>query len=289
MIFYKTVSSGNDFIHIDVDEWKGSRFSIAEPASLSRLVRRICERQTGAGADGVVFYRVEGETVHFEIYNRDGGEAELSGNGMAGLTALLFHLEKFSHVITLRTRVGIKTHHYVRNEGSRYRLKIEIGEPDFHNRLLFPFMEDKKSSYTFNGIQFYPVSVGNPHAVVLLSESASDEMLEVWGRRLEGAEIFPFRTNVEFIVPSSSKGLNPDYDNGKGFRIYFYERGVGPTFASSTGSSAVYAVLRNLGLTREQLVVPGSVEKEQVIVSGKHGIIIENTTEVLYKGEYLAG
>jgi diaminopimelate epimerase len=280
MIFYKTVSSGNDFIHVNVDEP-----GIASPAGIpspndrdtkSDLARRICERQTGAGADGIVYYRISGETVYFEIYNRDGGEAELSGNGMAGVTALLFYLEKRHDVVTLNTKAGVKTNRYLSHEKNIYRLKIDIGEPNFQDSNLFPFLEKGKIKYNHRGIEFYPVSVGNPHAVVILETFPTGDKLEEIGKCLGNADIFPFKANVEIVVPKQD------------FPIYFYERGVGPTLASSTGSAAVYSVLNKLKLTDGCLTIPGVTSGEDIKVSGDQRVYIENSTKIIYKGEYLS-
>jgi len=287
MIFYKTVSSGNDFLHIETNQKTTKN-------QKSLLAQQMCERQTGAGADGIVFYSFPGETtpitVQFEIFNRDGSEAELSGNGMAGLTALLFYLDKCKSrengFAELLTKSGRKLHKYISHNENRFRLSIEIGQPDFEALHFFPFLEKQQSMYEFSGINFYPVSVGNPHAVVLVDQDPGDAELELMGRELESADIFPARTNVEFVIKTG--GNHPEYEKGTGFRVFYYERGVGPTLASSTGSAAVYAVLRKLNRLQGGLTIFYRVPGEPVRLTGNPGIYIENTTEIIYKGEFFS-
>ncbi|UCH96525.1 MAG: diaminopimelate epimerase [Candidatus Aminicenantes bacterium] len=275
MIFYKTVTAGNDFIHIDMEEYESPGTT---GVTKGHLAQRLCSRHTGAGADGVVYYKISRTTksVDFEIFNRDGEEAELSGNGMAGCSALLFYLKKAfdrDHVI-LNTKIGPKKNTCLLHEKNKFRLKVEIGTADFQNRDFFPFLEEKKWDYKYNNITFYPVSVGNPHVVVPIKEDIPGERLEQMGKMLESAAIFPYKTNVEFILPT-----------GENFRVFYYERGVGRTLSSSTGSAAVFAVLKKLNLVKDTLTIP--FPGENIKISGKNKIYIENSTEIVYKGVYL--
>lgn len=269
MIFYKTVSGGNDFLQIAKEHVPDK----------DALVRDICQRHTGAGADGVVFYDCIGKNgspehpIGFDIYNRDGSQAELSGNGMAGLAALMFYLDipgPNATQVTLNTQIGQRTHKLLHRSDNRFRLNIEIGEPDFNDLRFFPFLEKGKESYVFQGLTFYPISVGNPHAVVVLSEPWEGDRLEQEAGKLAAADIFPLGVNVEIVNQQRSE-----------FQVFFYERGVGPTHASSTGSAAVYAVLRHQGIIKDNLRLPGDIK-----ISGKTGIFIENSAEIVYKGIY---
>jgi diaminopimelate epimerase len=272
MIFYKTVSAGNDFIHIAADE--------VEPVSRGSLTAAICERNNGAGADGVVFYKIHPDEgfVDFEIFNRDGGEAELSGNGMAGLSALLFYRGEFKQEVVLHTRVGQKSHKLLKRNENEFRLKIEIGEADFSRADFFPFLQESKICYEHEGVTFYPVSVGNPHAVVILEKQlALQEMMET-GKRLESAVIFPQKTNVEFVLPAGTR-------SGADYPVFYYERGVGHTQSSSTGSAAVFAVLNRLGLVNDHLTIAAGSDK--IKISAENKIYIENFTKIVYKGIYM--
>jgi diaminopimelate epimerase len=283
VIFYKTVTCGNDFIHIDIDEYQSSAAVITK----GQLAKKVCSSHTGAGADGVVYYKIFQETkpVNFEIFNRDGSEAELSGNGMAGLSALLFYLNKSGDQdqVVLNTKVGPKRNTCLFREKNKFRLKIEIGTANFQNHDFFPFLEKDKLEYQYNDIIFYPVSVGNPHAVVLVEDEIPTDKPGQIGRMLEGAPIFPFKTNVEFVLRTGAVSIN--YEKGENFQVFFYERGVGQTCSSSTGSAAVFAVLQKLNLITHTLTIP--YPDERIKISGKNKIYIENSSEIVYKGIYL--
>jgi len=338
VIFYKTVSCGNDFILIDIDEYRSAAAAVI---TKGQLANRICAGHTGAGADGVVYYKISRDTtpVDFEIFNRDGSEAELSGNGMAGLSALFFYLNKSADqdYVVLNTKAGPKRNTCLQREKNKFRLKIEIGTANFQNYDFFPFLSISRKSlqtkqafemtpakerhqadrewvggatpfemtpakerhqtdrewvggatpkggYRYNGITFYPVSVGNPHAVVLVEEDIAPDKPGQIGRMLEGAPIFPYKTNVELVLPTGAEPV--DYEKGGNFRVFFYERGVGQTRSSSTGSAAVFAVLQKLNLITHTLTIP--YPDDSIKISGKNKIYIENYTEIVYKGVYLS-
>ncbi|MDQ1353364.1 MAG: diaminopimelate epimerase [Acidobacteriota bacterium] len=287
MIFYKTVSAGNDFLHVTVEDFakfvrtnNGRALGVTDlsKASKGRLAECLCQRQTGPGADGVIFYSVGKKEVQFEIFNRDGSEAELSGNGMAGISALMFYQGKFSDRLVLNTRTGPKTHYLLAQDGANFKLKIEIGSPDFQNTVFFPFLEPGKYAYTHEQITFHPVSVGNPHAVVLLERELPDDDLEQMGKKLEGAAIFPNRTNVELVLARGHEDC----------RVYYYERGVGRTVSSSTGSAAVFAVLQKIELIKAQEDLTITTPAGKIKISGNPGISIENYSKIVYKGSYVA-
>ena len=273
MIFYKTVSAGNDFIQVDLEG-----LNLRDHREKEKLALALCHPKNGPGADGVIFRETKEENISFSIYNRDGTEAELSGNGMAGCAAVLFYLKEDggSGAVTLSTRVGDKNISLLEMKGNRFTLNVEIGAPDFTDRGFFPFLVENKLDYPFEDIVFTPVSVGNPHVVVVLKEEIPQDALMKLGERLEGADIFPRRANVEFV---SRIG------NGRCKAVY-YERGVGPTGSSSTGSAAIYAVMRKKGLVDNQLTI--DTPMGLVKLSGTSKIYVENYTEIVYKGIYLS-
>ncbi len=238
MIYYKASSFGNDFIVVDGG---------ARPAGLAKgeLAREICDRRRGVGADGVVYYRPLKHKTCFEIFNRDGGAAELSGNGMAGLAAVLLQRRLVAPPLVLQTGVGRRRVVLLERRGPVFRLDVEIGRPDFDARPFFPFLDGRQGAYRAAGAEFHPVSVGNPHAVVLCRKLPAPARLARLGEKLEGHPLFPMRVNVEFVQVLGAEHC----------RVYFYERGVGPTQASSTGSAAVFAVLRRLGLVGDRLLI----------------------------------
>ena len=268
MIFYKTSSFGNDFIEIDESDLPASA------ADKCLLTREICDPHRAVGADGVVFYRARGREFSFQIHNRDGGEAELSGNGIAGLAAVLFQRRLAASSLRLHTKSGLRHVTLLDRVGSEFQLDVEIGIPDFSNRICFPFLKDKKDSYVADGLEFFPVTVGNPHAVVLCPEERPAKSLLFMGKKIESHGLFPLRVNVEFV----------NFVDAEHCRVFFYERGVGQTLASSTGSAAVFAVLRRLGMVKDRLRIDCGADK--IAVSWKQGIFIHNLTRLVCRGNY---
>jgi diaminopimelate epimerase len=268
MIFYKTSSFGNDFIEIDENDLP------AQAADKCRLAREICDAHRAVGADGVVFYRVRGQEFNFQIHNRDGGEAELSGNGMAGLAAVLFQRRLASSPLILHAAIGSRQVEMLARRGPVFQLNVEIGRPDFSDRRFFPFLKDMPERCLIDGLEFYPVAVGNPHAVVLCRERTDTGLLTDLGKKLANHPMFPKQVNVEFV----------NFSNVENCRVFFYERGVGPTNASSTGSAAVFAVLRRLGKVNDRLLIDCGAEK--IAVTWKQGIFIHNFTRLVCRGVY---
>ncbi len=292
MIFYKTSSFGNDFIEIDETDLPD------QAADKCLLAREICDAHRAVGADGVVFYspcrkagiplgdrpgrqagvplgdRACGNEFNFQIHNRDGSEAELSGNGMAGLAAVLFQRRLASSPLRLHTKSGQRRVALLGRAGPVFQLEVEIGRPDFSNRQAFPFFKENQDSYVVDHLKFYPVSIGNPHAVVICQGALSPDRLEILGKKLESHPMFPGRVNVEFVHFRSAESC----------QVFFYERGVGPTQASATGSAAVFAVLRRLRLVNNRLLIDCGAAK--IAVSWKQGIFIHNFTRLICRGNY---
>lgn len=271
----KTVSGGNDFLQLDHSDlppvWR---------PGLGELVVRICDRNNGMGADGLVIRkRVSPGTYDFHIFNRDGREAELSGNGMAGCAAVLFTRHPGQKALTLLTAIGPRRVECRNREFPLVEMTVEIGPADFHNLRQFPFLETRRKSYTRDGIEFFPVSVGNPHAVCILPRSFPEKEMVPLGERLRNNPVFPEGINVEIVRPTEIENK---------WEARFVERGVGVTQSSSTGCAAVFAVLRQRRMVADwvELTTPGCAG---IKINGTiNAIKVENTTRIVYKGEYVS-
>lgn len=275
MIFYKTSTSGNDFIIVDRVEFDklGKNKSI--------FAEEICDKNKGTGADGVIFFSSGKKIFNFSIFNSDGSEAEISGNGMAGLAAMLFSTGESKEQIKLKTGAGIRTIRLIAKEGNGYRQEVDMGLPEFNEKKFFPFLTPGKKEYEYKGTRFFPVSTGNPHAVVFLQKHPAEiEELEITGRELESGDIFPERTNVEIIFPIDRN----NFEDIPVIETFFYERGAGVTPFSSTGSTAVFSVLHDLGIAGDSIKI--NTTEDPVLISLKEKIFIESYTKIVYKGEY---
>ncbi|MBM3294836.1 MAG: diaminopimelate epimerase [Candidatus Aminicenantes bacterium] len=240
MKFSKFHSLGNDFLIVDLDE-----AVLLEPPG--DLARRICERHTGVGADGLLLLAVKDRDrseALFRIFNADGSEAEISGNGLRCAAAYLYSQQKIdSAVVRFQTSTGLRECALIDRTESRFMIQIEMGVPRLrsadipfddgrvHDRIVdYPLMINRKT---------YPVtivSMGNPHCALFVDRFASRIEWQEIGREIESHPFFPNRTNIEFI-----RRIGPD-----DIEVLFWERGVGETLSSGSGAcaAAVASILK---------------------------------------------
>src|SRR5438270_2756077 len=196
--FTKAAACGNDFLIIE---------GVHAPADLHEFSRRICDRHNGVGADGVEWlFPAEDADMRARLINADGSEAEISGNGTRCVAAYLVGHGR-SGKLNIRTGAGVKHCELIAREDHGFEFEMDMGEPQvggvFSIRL--PSGEARGT----------PVSMGNPHYVVLV-----EEFSPAW--RSQGAEIgrhdgFKQGVNVEFVRVTG----------GNEIEARFYERGVG--------------------------------------------------------------
>jgi len=244
MKFNKFHSLGNDFLIVD----RGEVAELSEQ-ELGDLARKICERHTGVGADGLLLISVEDKArglVKFRIFNADGTEAEISGNGLRCAAAYLYSQQKIeTRRVTFETSAGSRESELLEKNEDSFMIKIEMGVPrlsskeipfddgSFHERLIdYPLMINRK---------VYPitvVSLGNPHCDVFVDRFPARIEWHQLGREIESHPFFPNRTNIEFIRVLSRDEIE----------VLFWERGVGETLSSGSGScaAAVASILKNL-------------------------------------------
>lgn len=240
MKFSKFHSLGNDFLVVDLDE-------VADFSEYGDLARRMCERHTGAGADGILLLSgrnmADGE-VSFRIFNADGSEAEISGNGLRCAAAYLFAQQKVaSSRAIFHTAAGLRECELIERHPGRFIIRIEMGVPRLlskeipfddgrlHDRIIdYPLMINQKIHLVT------VVSMGNPHCSIFVDRfPARIEWLQT-GQEIECHPFFPNRTNVEFVRVQSREEIE----------VLFWERGVGETLSSGSGScaAAVSAMLK---------------------------------------------
>jgi diaminopimelate epimerase len=207
--FVKASACGNDFLIVE---------GVDADVNLSGLSKRMCDRHTGAGADGVEWLFPDTDAdIHARLFNADGSEAEISGNGTRSVAAYLCWRD-FREEIVIRTGAGLKTCKLISRNQRHYEFETAMGEPEIGEELSIPL-----ASKLVTGIQ---VSMGNPHFVSFTKEFSP-------GWRKEAAEIgrnpsFTNGINVEFVVIEDQSNI----------AVRFFERGVGETQSSGTGSCA---------------------------------------------------
>lgn len=278
MKFTKLHSLGNDFLVIDPAESE----AIADP---SNLARRVCDRHTGVGADGLLLISVKDRAqgrVAFRIFNADGSEPEISGNGLRCATAYLFFHKKVDPPrIIFETSPGERECELLEARDNLFEIKIEMGVPRFRSRDI-PFddgsIHERIIDYPLSINQkvylVTVVSIGNPHCAIFVDRFPSRIEWHQIGREIESHPFFPNRTNIEFIRVLNRQEID----------VLFWERGVGETLSSGSGATAaaVASILKNL--TDREVVVRTSMGRlvvewqgEKVHQSGPAELIFEGS------------
>lgn len=229
--FTKYHGLGNDFILID-------NRTQSEPIILSEQAVQLCDRNFGIGADGVIFALpgINGADYTMRIFNSDGSEPEMCGNGIRCLAKFLWELETAQGQTPSKTQYHIHTLAGViapqlEADG---KVRVDMGMPQLLAAQIPTTLaaEDHKvintpievADATWN---VTCVSMGNPHCITFV-EDADAIPLKTLGPKFEYHQAFPQRTNTEFI-----EVVRPDY-----VRMRVWERGAGATLACGTGACA---------------------------------------------------
>jgi len=275
MRFAKAHGIGNDFLLVE---------EAAAPPEVGPFARRLCDRHTGAGADGVLLYTAAPGGVRMRLINPDGGEVELSGNGVRCLAAWSHRQGLAAAQHTVFTVSGPRPVEVLAVGPSRYRVKTGLGPAILRSDLLpmaLPAVKepvvDEPLVVDGETVRVTATSLGNPHCAVFLDEVADDALLARLGPALERHPAFPARTNVEFVTVLSRSEI----------RVRFWERGVGPTLASGTGSGSAFvaSVLKGLVDRRVRAVCDGGTLEIEWPEGGDVRQVGE--VEVLLEGEWL--
>lgn len=276
MRFVKAHGLGNDFILVE---------EALAPEDASPWAVRLCDRHRGVGGDGVVIHARTPDGVSFRLVNADGLPGEISGNGVRCLAALAVRSgwAPARHVVT--TVVGPKAVEVTHVDGSLYRVATDLGPPALGSRDV-PVALDPPADRVVDHplvaggrtVHVTATSMGNPHCAVFLDVPADDELLRSLGPALERHPFFPRRTNVEFVTVLSPREI----------RVRFWERGVGYTTASGTGSAsaAVAAIVTGRTGRRVRATCDGGALEIEWPEGG--GVRQTGEAELLYEGEWLS-
>jgi diaminopimelate epimerase len=260
--FVKAHACGNDFLILE--ETVAARQHAA-------LARKLCSRNTSVGADGIEFLerRPNGE-FFLRLFNADGSEAELSGNGTRCVAAWLASSEGRDEVV-LGTHGGPRSCRVVEEADPLYLIESEMGVPRVMERTI--------EIAEVGNVAGAMVNVGNPHFVIFVeSEDFSSHGLswQALGSRISVSPLFPHGTNVEFVNVLS--------DGEIAFRIF--ERGCGPTTSSGTGTCASSAAAMKLrGVARELKAVAEGGEQRTVWAADDQVMRLTGPAEIICRGE----
>lgn len=261
----KAHAYGNDFLFVRQDAVGG-----LEPRALTRAV---CDRHRGVGADGLIFYEpsVQIPRARMRLINSDGSDAEVSGNGVRCLAALVaeaHHLREPGALVHIDTDAGQKELTLTGAEAGKYTFRAAMGQPtDIRQETLRAGDE---------AIEVVTLSMGNPQCVALGVLPSVPEFHRL-GPALERHPRFPAGTNVEFAEVRARDAVH----------ILIWERGAGETLSSGTGScAAAVAAAAFGGAARDvEVTAPGGTQR---VEWRDEGVFLTGWAEVVLRGEWVA-
>lgn len=262
--FVKASACGNDFLLID--------WSHAEPffasSEVAAFTKRICDRHEGVGADGVEWIYPHAQAdVEIRLINADGSEAEISGNGTRCVAASLYaHLEK--EKIVIQTGAGLKTCVLTGKKNPEYEFEIDMGNSAIGAELAVPMDGGE--------VRGIPISMGNPHYVMFVQSFSED-----WKDRaakIQRSSEFKHGVNVEMVT----------IDGRHDISARFFERGVGETQSSGTGScaAAMAAIATGKAESPVRVHAPGGT---QTVRKEGNTVFLRGTARLVCRGEFFIG
>ncbi len=260
--FVKAHACGNDFLIVEE--------SLAQRRH-AELAKKLCVRNSGIGADGIEFLERRGTRDFFlRLFNADGSEAELSGNGTRCVAAWLAQSEGLSEV-AFNTHGGVRTCRVLEAHPPRFEIQSAMGVPRVMPRTL-----------SLEGVGDVPgamVNVGNPHFVLFVDTedfSAHGLSWQTLGAKISTSNHFNHGTNVEFVRLGAAGEID--------FRIF--ERGCGPTTSSGTGTCASSAAAIALRGAARELTANAEGGAQRVVWPGNdQPMMLTGPAEIICSGE----
>jgi diaminopimelate epimerase len=265
--FEKWTALGNDYVIVEAEalpwELNGAR------------VQRICDPHFGVGSDGVLLLSRSDDpefVAGLRIFNPDGSEAELSGNGAReAILYLRRHGWTDADTFSIKTVAGPITPTIV----SKRTCSVEMGRASTASKDFPSGGPDGKGTLSVVGFEweFQHVSVGNPQCAIVVGDELEELDLAAIGPAIEGHELFPNRTNVSFLRIDGSR-----------VRARIFERGVGETLSSGTGASGA-AVTAFLGGAASPIAVELDGGELEVEISEDLDVRLTGWAEPICAGE----
>lgn len=261
MNFIKMTALGNDYIYIDMMD----NTNLTMDSVISK-VPALSDRNIGIGGDGVIFIYKNKDDIFAKIFNADGSEAEMCGNGLRCVARIVFdkkYVKENKFFINLKNR----------------KVQAIVNEKDVTIDMGLALLEDE-FSVNIEGIEYKitPVNVGNPHAVLFLDKDEKLENINIKkiGPVIENLKKFPNKTNVEFV-----KILSKDK-----IELRVWERGVGETKACGSGASASALVSFKKNYVKSDVAInmPGGTANVKI---SNNSIFLTGEAKYVYFGQYI--
>ena len=241
--FTKMHGLGNDYVYIDV-----TKENLENPSELSKY---ISDRHFGVGSDGLILICPSDKAdFRMRMFNSDGSEAEMCGNGIRCVGKFVYDKKLTDKtLVTIETKAGIKTLKLNVKDEKVDTVRVDMGTPILESEKI-PVITDEKIAQNLRlnaldkSFDFTCVSMGNPHAVTIV-DNVSDFDVKKYGSILEINEVFPNKTNVEFVEIKDPENI----------KMRVWERGTGETLACGTGACASVVACNLNGLTKRSVNV----------------------------------
>lgn len=261
--FYKYHALGNDYIVIDP---RDSNTNIGPD-----LVRLLCERHTGIGADGVLFGPfIEAGKIRFRIFNSDGSEAERSGNGIRIFAKYLYDRKIAENsIFDLYTISGSSQVSII--DINKSIIKVCMGS----YTAFCSTYEIHEFLISNEIVQVHYIDIGNPHCVVFMN-NVDPEKIKKIGFRISNHQSFPKGANVQIVKVLDNNNL----------QIEIWERGSGYTLASGTSSVAVSCISKKLNLVSSKVTVKMPGGNLIVDFDDSDKVFLTGPVKFISKGEY---
>jgi diaminopimelate epimerase len=267
--FTKAQAVGNDFVIVESAELASAGLSDDD---LPGFARNICHRHCGIGADGVeiVDSAATAEAdASIRLFNSDGSEAEISGNGTRCVAAWLLDRGRPSP-LRIATKAGVKAVRLIERRGMTFDLEMSMGRPSYRPEEIGCVIDTPLGSH-----EVTIVDVGNPQCALLVDELEFD--WRTLGREIEEHPRFPNRTNVSFVKVLGRHTIE----------VRFWERGAGETASSGTGSTGAVAaaILSRRAESPVTVVTPAG----EMRLRWDDEIVLEGPAQLIASGRYLGG
>lgn len=285
--FTKMQGIGNDYVYIDC-----TKKELEKPEKISQIVS---DRHFGIGSDGLILI-LNSKVADFkmEIYNADGSQAEMCGNGIRCVAKFVYDkglTEKTK--LKIETLAGIKELELNVENGKVKNVKVDMGEPILEAEKIPVYIDEKMKAegvmptsviknlkleaYNQN-FTFTCVSMGNPHAITFIDNVEKFDVKK-FGSVFEVAKAFPKKSNIEFVEIIDKENIN----------MRVWERGSGETMACGTGScaSVVACILNNktsnkvkVHLLGGELYIEWNKENNHIYMTGPAEIVFEGKIDI---------
>jgi len=261
MEFEKYHGLGNDFVITSYEE-------AVKTGEFSDLAKKVCDRKTGIGADGLIIYSLEGEMPEMIFYNADGSYDTMCGNGFR---CLCLYLKRNALVegneFSIKTGAGILDARVISEDP--FQVRVAMGRAEYTHTSITEKIMDREVTAGDKNFNISARFVGTPHVVTFVDE-IDEEFIEKYGPLINDLPYFPEGTSVNFCKVEGRSEI----------RIATWERGVGITMACGTGSCASATVARDLGRVVGEIIEVRHRLGELTIETGDDIYMIGGGTKV---------